>query len=91
MSEKTKDLYFISRIYYDVEEDTMIANFKNGNEEFFTLDNVSVVEDYGDWYYFVFTDYDNSTFVCQKSLAVGNTIEEFEKLFEGKIRRIYQN
>lgn len=53
------------------------------------LKDVRKVQDYGDFYYFVFplTQYSTS-FICQKSLLSKSTLEDFEKIFDGKIERI---
>lgn len=52
------------------------------------LKKVKKVIDVGEWYYFIFK-YGNisNSWVCQKNLITKGTIEEFEKLFEGKIER----
>ncbi|MCL2821997.1 MAG: hypothetical protein FWD86_02230 [Firmicutes bacterium] len=51
------------------------------------LDVVKVV-DYGEWYYIFFiARHIFSDYVCQKDLIVKGTIEDFERLFEGKIVR----
>lgn len=55
------------------------------------LSSVKKVIDEGEWYDIVFK-YDNSWYwVIQKDLITKGTIEEFEKLFEGKIIRKNQN
>lgn len=50
------------------------------------LDKISTVEDRGEFYSIPEID---TAVLCQKSLLVEGTIEEFEKLFEGKIIRKY--
>lgn len=53
-----------------------------------TLDMVKAVKDMGDWYVFdFFLPNKSGYFICQKSLLVEGTLEEFEQLFEGKIVR----
>ena len=51
------------------------------------IDNVKSVCDMGNWYLFKFASPPNYSlnFICQKDLIVEGTIEDFEKLFEGKI------
>lgn len=52
------------------------------------LNQVKKVVDFGDWYKIFFTwSYKSQRFVCQKDLLVFGSIEQFEKLFEGKIVR----
>lgn len=52
------------------------------------IENVEKVIDYGEWYKIIFQrGYRSARYVCQKSLITKGTLEEFEKLFEGKIKR----
>ena len=52
------------------------------------LETVKNVIDFGDWYVFNFYfPHKIRYFVCQKDLLVEGSIEEFEKIFEGKIIR----
>ena len=58
-------------------------------EKFFyeaEIEDIIKVVDFGEWYQMYLTD-KNGRFVCQKSLLVNGTLEEFEKLFDGKIER----
>lgn|GEM_PF-2504130 len=61
-----------------------------------TISDVRKVIDYGEWYEIVFYGRKNGYYadeknllycICQKDLIVTGTIEDFEKLFEGKIIR----
>lgn len=53
-----------------------------------SLNKVKRVIDAGDWYYVVFKWRKlGNAFVCQKDLLKEGTIEEFEAIFEGKIKR----
>lgn len=63
-------------------------NFELAN----SVADATVVVDYGEWYHISFTrntkiGLGNGRFVCQKDLLTQGTIEQFEKLFEGKIVR----
>ncbi len=50
--------------------------------------NVKKVFDLGSCYYIVFYfPHKSMYFVCQKDLLIEGSLEEFEKLFEGKIQR----
>ncbi len=70
-----------------IENDT-IKMKSNTQEDVRDLDMVKSVKDYGEWYVFkFFLSYKSGYFICQKDLLVEGTIEEFEKLFEGKIIR----
>lgn len=52
--------------------------------------DVKKVIDYGEFYYIAFPAGKMSTnFICQKDLLVKGTLKDFEKLFEGKIKRKY--
>lgn len=53
------------------------------------VNNIKVIVDYGDWYYIRFKFDITASVVCQKSLIVEGTIEDFEKLFADKIIRKY--
>ena len=54
-----------------------------------SIDSVKNVKDNGEWYEINFSGIKHKGFfVCQKDLLTKGTIEEFEKLFEGRIERI---
>jgi len=50
------------------------------------IDQVKRVRDDGKYYSIIYADISNAI-ICQKSLLVEGTLEEFEALFEGKIVR----
>ncbi len=53
------------------------------------ISKVKEVRDYGEYYDVVFPlQHLTSVFVCQKSLLSKGSLEEFERIFEGKIKRI---
>ncbi|MBQ5725745.1 MAG: hypothetical protein IIV80_06300, partial [Clostridia bacterium] len=53
-----------------------------------SIDDVTMIVDMGEWYHISFGKMLGSgRFVCQKDLLVQGTIEDFEKLFEGKLIR----
>lgn len=67
---------------------TQISNHQNGAIQSFKTSQVKKVIDYGRYYYLFLYKFDPSKgIVCQKSLLINGTIEEFEELFEGKIVR----
>lgn len=71
-----------------IEDDTIVSR-SNAVAERRCLKDVKEVRDYGEFYYFVFYLRGYSyRFVCQKSLLSKGTLEEFESLFEGKIKRM---
>ena len=50
--------------------------------------DVKEIVDLGEWYHiFFYPECRNGHFVCQKDLLTKGSIEEFEKIFEGKIIR----
>lgn len=52
----------------------------------YDISNVKKVVDFGEWYHVIFNfNFKNPRFICQKDLIRKGTLEEFEKLFEGKI------
>ncbi len=55
------------------------------------INEIKCVYDYGKWYLFkVKNSLDVTRFVCQKDLIKVGNIEEFEKLFQGKIIKKYE-
>lgn len=56
------------------------------------VEDVEKVLDYGEWYQINFVPGEkNECFICQKDLIILGTIEDFEKLFEGKLVRKTDN
>lgn len=51
-----------------------------------SINEVKKVIDYGECYFIIYTDVAQAI-VCQKDLIKEGTLEEFEALFEGKIKR----
>lgn len=52
------------------------------------VENVKKVYDMGDWYHIIFYfPHKSIFFICQKDLLTAGSLEEFEKIFEGKIVR----
>lgn len=52
------------------------------------VEKVKKVIDVGDWYYIIFKFGDiGNSWVCQKDLLTKGTIDDFEKIFDGKIVR----
>ena len=69
----------------NIEGETLVSEFESGSYSR-TLDQVKTVVDFGEGYYIKFySAYRCPDFVCQKSLLVKGTIEEFETLFEDKL------
>lgn len=83
-------LGFIWNFDIKIEKDiiTLVFNHQNGVVQTFKTDKIKKVIDYGKYYYISFYRLDPSNgIVCQKDLLTCGTIEEFEKFFEGKIKR----
>ena len=71
-----------------VESTVVIQGFEGKNtERFCMIEDVKRVDDYGDWYHMIIPKQD-MYFIFQKDLITQGTIEEFEKIFEGKIVHI---
>ena len=81
-------MYTFSKI--DISNDYLLSNM-GGKAQLRDISDVKVVVDWGEWYDIIFYfPYKSVGFICQKDLIVEGTIEEFEKLFEGKIIRKYK-
>ena len=74
--------YHCKKISIDIDKATLYMNEGKKNHECLSLDDINIIYDYGEFYHIYDADI---TLYCQKSLLVEGTIEEFEKLFEGKI------
>ena len=68
--------------------DTTIESISKKFHRVADINYVKKVIDMGDWYHICFYfPYKDSRFICQKSLILYGTIEEFESLFANKIER----
>lgn len=78
------------RVFTD--EEYIVASVAKQKEEYKLIEDVKVVNDYGEFYQLIFPWEKgiSNIFICQKNLIIKGTIEEFEALFEGKIVRIPQ-
>ena len=82
-SKKDKKALTPNRIFTDGETITCVTE-KFTETKF--IGDEKLVLDYGEFYELVFPFGKVShNFICQKSLLTSGTLEEFEKLFEGKI------
>jgi len=87
-SKKAQRTFMPTAIFIDLDEKMIVHQCEGAAERFHSISSVNRVDDYGEWYHFVFEFGDRDVlFVCQKDLIVEGTIEEFESLFEGKIVR----
>lgn len=85
-SKKTDALILPERIV--IADDGTIASHGEKFHMIAAIDEVTMVVDMGEWYHISFgKKLGLGRFVCQKDLLVKGTIEDFEKLFEGKIIR----
>ena len=54
--------------------------------------NISFVKkvlDYGEWYHIIFKfPHKSFRYLCQKDLLINGSLEEFEKIFEDKIKKV---
>ena len=88
-SKKSKQPLTPKKIFTDNE---YIVCQGDGFEDYRLVEDVTKVIDYGDFYCLCFPFGKKSdSFVCQKSLLIKGTIEDFETLFEGKIERHDKN
>lgn len=69
-------------------EDEMIYLNNKSSGETRKISEVKKIIDMGDWYYFIFYfPHKKLLFLCQKDLLIEGSLEEFERLFDGKIVR----
>lgn len=84
--KKTSELIIPTRIV--IADDGTIASHGEKFHLIAAVDEVTMVVDMGEWYHISFGKrLGLGRFVCQKDLLVQGTIEDFEKLFDGKIIR----
>jgi len=88
--EIVKILRLNGLIKIDIEQGTITFSNKQDYINKHIL-QVKKVVDKGNWYDICFYfGYKSGTITCQKNLITKGTIEEFEKLFEGKIVRKFK-
>ena len=88
-SKKGKKSIIPKRIYTD--EDSIVCVSEKYTEHRL-LSDVKQVRDYGEFYEIIFPfGKISSNFICQKNLLTIGTVDEFEKLFDGKILRMTQS
>lgn len=85
-TKKEKEKITPQKVY--IENDIIISESNAATESRFIKD-VKEVKDYGEFYYltFLFGKY-SYHFVCQKDLLTKGSIDEFEALFDGKIKKM---
>lgn len=77
------------RLFIDTDEGTIVSQIAGMGETFKILDDVTKVEDHGDYYAFYFNNRISGLgFVAQKDLITQGTIEEFEEIFEEVLVRV---
>ena len=78
----------ILKFSYETEYDNEFFYIDELNQEFYKYTNdVSKIIEYENMYIIVFSGLMGLGIIAQKDLLVEGTLEEFEKLFEGKIIR----
>ena len=76
------------KLSYETEYDNEFFYIDELNQEFYKYTNdVSKIIEYENMYIIVFSGLMGLGIIAQKDLLVEGTLEEFEKLFEGKIIR----
>ena len=77
------------RLFIDTNERTVVAEVKGLGEVFKMLDDVTEVEDCGEYYAFNFGNRISGLgFIAQKDLITQGTIEEFEEIFKEVLVRV---
>lgn len=75
-----------------IEDNALSLENDSNHNELREINNVKKIIDMGKWYYIIFYfPHKNIYFLCQKDLLTTGSLEEFEKLFEGKIVRKNKN
>ena len=76
------------KLLYETEYENEFFYIDELNQEFYKYTNdVSKIIEYENMYIIVFSGLMALGIIAQKNLLVEGTLEEFEKLFEGKIIR----
>ena len=76
-------------IFIDDSNIKTIFNHQNGAVTNTPVKKIKKIIDYGEYYLLFLFRWDAShSIICQKDLLIEGSIEEFEKLFEGKIKRL---
>ena len=70
-----------------INNDGIIEIFWINRNMIKSINDVKKILDLGENYYIIFNFPKGSDILCQKDLIVKGSIEEFEKIFEGKIER----
>lgn len=87
LSKKRKDGILPQKIYTD-SDNYIICILKGGHSDSRLIDDAKFLVDHGEFYEIKFPfGKVSEKFVCQKSLLVNGTLEDFESKFEGKIIR----
>ena len=84
-SKKSRELLYPSEI--EISEDGIITSVRPKFKAVASIDDVTKVLDEGEWYQICVAPYEIGNYLCQKDLLVEGSIEEFEKIFNGKIVR----
>lgn len=50
-----------------------------------TIDDIKRIIDFGEWYYIIFKFPKSGNLICQKSLLVEGSIDDFNNMFSDKI------
>ena len=88
---KAKSFQYILPKRIKISEETLDSEGESFHETK-SISDIKEVINYGQFYQFIFKFPNKSNrFYCQKDLIVEGTLEEFEKLFEGKIVRKNNN
>ena len=79
-------------ISVEINDGYISANYKENDYTERKIEQVEIVVDYGEYYYFRFcSPHGWGTCFCQKDLIVEGTIEQFEEMFKDKIIRKIKN
>ncbi len=86
-SQKTQKSFVPKRIYIDLDNEEIIHECEKMKRSH-PLQSVKSIIDHGEWYYIEF-DFANRDlyYICQKDLLTQGTLEDFEILFRGKIKK----
>ena len=87
-TKKEQETFIPTRIYIDIEDETIGVECKRHSSER-GFDVIKKIVDHGNWYTVDFyLGHKDTAYIIQKDLIKQGTIEEFEALFADKIERI---
>ena len=90
-SKQARSEFMPKEIFIDFKEE-MIVQKSEKKERFHELSSIKCIYDYGEWYYITFCfGNKDQYFLCQKSLLIEGSLDDFEKFFEDRLVKRTKN